>query len=125
MKNFLQKTSIVSLGLLTPMLAFAQAGVLNLLNQVQVIIAAVIPILIGLALLAFMYGILKYLFGGGDKEEAKKVMIGGIIALFVMTSIWGLVSIVRSTVIPNGETNQLRNQDIPQAPKFIISGGNN
>lgn len=120
MKKNLQKLSIVSVSLFTPMLAFAQAGILNFLNQIQVIIAAVIPILIGIALLAFMWGVIKYLFGG-DKEQGKQIMIGGIIALFVMTSIWGLVSIVRSTIVPDGSTNQLKSQDIPQAPRFTVT----
>jgi len=118
MKKILQNASIVSVGLLTPFFAFAQSGVLNLLNQVQVIISAIIPVLIGLALLAFMFGVLKYIFG--KKEEGKTTMLWGIVALFVMTSVWGLVSIVRTTIVPDGATNQLRSQDIPQAPRFIV-----
>lgn len=120
MKNVLSKISILSVGLMTPMFAFAQvqtSGILNLLNKVQGLIAAIIPILIGLALLAFMFGILKYLFSG-DKDSGKTFMIWGIVALFVMTSVWGLVSIIRSTILPDSNSNQLNPADIPQAPRF-------
>ena len=131
MKKTLSKFLVVSVGFLTPIFVFAQAGsrntgtrnnsasgVLNLLDQVQTVIAAVIPILIGLALLAFMWGILLYLFSGGKKEEGRMFMIWGIVGLFVMTSVWGLVAIVRSTVISDSNSNQLDPSDIPQAPQF-------
>jgi uncharacterized membrane-anchored protein len=119
MKKVLSKISIASIGLLTPMFAFAatSSGIILLLDQVQNIIAAVIPVLIGLALLAFMWGILQYLFTQ-NKDQGKFIMIWGIVALFVMTSVWGLVSIVRSTILPNSNTNQLNAVDIPKAPRF-------
>ncbi len=122
MKKFLGKVSVGAVGLLTPVFAFAQSGpdtsgLLVLLDKVQGLIAAIIPILIGLALLTFLWGVLTYLFKK-DKEEGKNFMIWGIIALFVMTSVWGLVSILRSTILPNSQENQLRPGDIPQAPTF-------
>lgn len=122
MKKFLGTLSASSVALLTPVLAFAQSGVdtsglLVLLNKFQQLVAAVIPILIGLALLAFLWGVLTYLFGK-DKAGAKEFMIWGIIALFVMTSVWGLVHILRSTVLPNSQSNQLNPGDIPQIPTF-------
>lgn len=135
MKKTLSKILIGSVGFLTPIFVFAQnqqagralnsqssngagSGVLNLLNEIETVIGAIIPILIGLALLAFMWGILLYLFSGGKKEEGRMFMIWGIVALFVMTSVWGLVAIVRSTVLSDSNSNQLNPADIPQAPQF-------
>lgn len=125
MKKFLGKMSVVSVGILTPVFVFAQggggvntSGLLNLVNKFQELIAAVIPVLIGLALLAFLWGVLMYLFGK-DKDGARDFMIWGIIALFVMTSVWGLVSILRSTILPGGSANnQLRSGDIPTVPTY-------
>lgn len=61
---------------------------------------AVIPLLIGLAVVAFIYGIVKY-FLNPDNEEKRKngksYMLWGIIALFVMVSFWGIVNIFSST----------------------------
>lgn len=118
MKKFLKNSSIVSVGFLTPMLAFANVntgGVLNLLNQAQQVIGATIPVLIGLAVLAFSWGIVKYLFGA-DKEDGKKIMIGGIIAIFVMTSVWGLVGILRGTIFGSNADN-VQNIPIPTIPR--------
>lgn len=34
------------------------------------------------------------------KEEAKTVMVNGIIALFVMVSVWGFITILTNTFVP-------------------------
>jgi hypothetical protein len=122
MKKFLGKVSVVAVGVMIPVFAFAQTvgdtgnGLLYLINRFQQLIQAVIPVLIGLALLGFMWGILQYVFG--KKEDGKNFMIWGIIALFVMTSVWGLVSILRSTILPNSQSNTLDRSDIPTVPAY-------
>jgi hypothetical protein len=59
----------------------------------------VIPLLFVIALLLFFWGIVKYLWSvGAGKEEGKKIMIWGIVALFVMSSIWGLVSFIGTSL---------------------------
>jgi len=66
-------------------------GVLNLL----------IWLLVGVGLLVFIWGILKYIASGGDMEKAKegrRFMILGIIGLAVMLSVWGLVNIITNTL---------------------------
>ncbi len=64
----------------------------------------VIPFLFALALIMFIVGVLKYV-KSGDNEEAREagrgLMLFGIIALFVMTSVWGLVKILYSTIFPS------------------------
>ncbi|HEY5588943.1 MAG TPA: hypothetical protein VIK86_08315 [Candidatus Paceibacterota bacterium] len=68
---------------------------------------AVIPLLIGLAVTAFVYGIIQF-FLNPDNEEKRKAgksyMLWGIIALFVMVSFWGLVGILSNTFTPGGTT---------------------
>jgi hypothetical protein len=64
----------------------------------------VIPFLFGLALVMFLVGIIKYV-KGGDNEEAREagrgLMLFGIIALFVMVAVWGLVKILFATIFPS------------------------
>jgi hypothetical protein len=115
MKKVLQKISIASVGLFTPVLVFAQVntgGISQLLLSIHGIISQVIPVLIALGVLGFMWGIVLYLFGK-QKEEGKMFMIWGIIALFVMTSVWGLVGILRGTLFGSTQDN-VRNVGIPQ-----------
>jgi hypothetical protein len=55
-----------------------------------------IPIVAGIALMVFFYGIAKFIYAlqAGDEggtSDGKEVMKWGIVALFVMVSIWGIV----------------------------------
>lgn len=51
-------------------------------------------ILAALALLVFFWGVVKYIAAAGDekaKDQGKRVMVGGVVALFVLFSVFGLV----------------------------------
>lgn len=55
---------------------------------------------LGLAVLYFMWGVLKYVRRGesdSDAAEGAKMMAYGIFAIFVMISVWGLVTILVNT----------------------------
>jgi hypothetical protein len=47
-----------------------------------------------------MYGVIKYVIAGDvkDKEEGKKFLMWGLIGLFVMVSVWGIVALVSNTL---------------------------
>lgn len=59
-----------------------------------------IPLAFALCLFYFFWGVAKYIRTGAGSEEAakegKKVMIWGIIGLFVAFSIWGIISFIKS-----------------------------
>lgn len=86
-----------------PLLAFAQvrsiqdaAGLItNIINGV------VIPMIFLLAFVLFIWGVVQFfLFGSKDEEAREKgrnYIIGGIIAFFVMMSVWGLANILVNT----------------------------
>lgn len=60
----------------------------------------IIPLIISLGLVYFLWGVSKYVAPGGDDDkikEGKNMMIYGIIGLFFMVSVWGLVAIVTQT----------------------------
>lgn len=64
-----------------------------------------IPLVIGIAVFLFLWGLIKYITAGGDDKavaEARKFMTFGIIALFVMVSVWGLVGILVNTFFSGG-----------------------
>jgi hypothetical protein len=51
-----------------------------------------------LAILFFFYGLALYILKAGDPEaaaEGKSIMIWGILALFVMTSIYGIIGFLQ------------------------------
>ena len=58
------------------------------------IINSLIPIASGLALLAFFFGLAKYIFQADDeeaKEQGRRIMIGGIVALFLIAALGGII----------------------------------
>jgi FtsH-binding integral membrane protein len=58
------------------------------------------------ALLVFLYGVFTLMFVGGANEESRskgrKFMFWGIVSLFVMVSVWGLVNILKTSVFGGG-----------------------
>ena len=82
--------------------------VINIIND------AVIPLVLALALVYFLWGVFQFIMAG-DNEEKKKVgkerMIWGIIALFVMVAVWGLVNILINTFFTE---SALKKPNIPQ-----------
>ncbi len=117
-KTFLK---LGSLGLVAlPALAAAQSigGVLGLLSQASDLINRLIPFVIALAVLVFLWGIFKLITAGGDQEKRKEAtgyIIWGVIGLFVMVSVWGLVNILVTSVNLNNTA--------PNAPGLPNPGG--
>ena len=73
----------------------------SLYEQIINIINRAVGVVIGLAVLAFCWGVVKILFNPDNenlKKEGKGYMLYGIITLFVMTSVWGLVNILSATL---------------------------
>jgi hypothetical protein len=63
------------------------------------LVRSVIPIIVAATLLVFIFGLIKFMRASGDSkaiEEGKTFMIWGIIALFVMLSIWGILNLFYS-----------------------------
>jgi hypothetical protein len=53
-----------------------------------------------LAVLAFIYGAIRFIAGAGDERartEGKQVMVWGVLSLFFMVGIWGIVRIIHAT----------------------------
>ena len=64
------------------------------------LIKLVVPFLFTLATVAFIWGIIQYFLNAENEEKRKKgknFMIWGIISLFVMISMWGLVGVLTNT----------------------------
>ena len=92
-------SSVVSVGLLAlPTLAGAQT-LFNTLGLVSQFLNAAIAIFVTLAILIFFWGLIKYLMGEGaeGKAEGLKIMLMGVITIFVMVSIWGIIRLLQNT----------------------------
>lgn len=95
---------------LLPALVFAQGKITTfegLVNKFITIIKYVVPLIFAIALVAFLWGVFQYFFSGAEKkEEAKDFLLYGIIGLFIMVSVWGLVRILTGTfLLENAQPN--------------------
>lgn len=84
---------------------YAQARTVGGVFQMfQKVLTSVIPVLIGAAVVIFLFGMLRYINAGDQpdaRESGRQFMIFGIVALFVMVSLWGLVSVLSATFVLN------------------------
>lgn len=102
----------------SPMLALAQerlGNVTDLVESIGNIVQIAIPIVAALALLYFFWGLANFILatGSGDedkRDKAKSVMIWGIVALFLIVSVWGIVEFIGDALVIDQDTG---NQQIP------------
>ena len=93
--------AIVTSAAVAPAFVFAQSlietRITSILGTVRVVIFNLIPVAFALAVLYFFYGMAKYILDSGNEEQklaGKNIMINGIIALFVMVSIYGIINLL-------------------------------
>jgi len=105
MKSGISKVVVASLTVmaLAPSFAAAQSlgNIENLLKAIGRLVSLATPIVVGLALLAFFWGLVKYIFSAGEddaKKEGIRLMIGGVIAIFVIVSLVGIVRFIGNAV---------------------------
>ena len=103
----------VSAGVVAPMFAFA-ADVFTVLVVIESIISRIIPIIIAVATIVFLWGMVMYITASGDEKKAgtaKGYISAGLIGLFFMMAIWGIVRALSNTFGIQGE-------GIPAGPGF-------
>jgi hypothetical protein len=98
MKKFIPSVLFVG-----PMIALAQVSgpFGNFLLQLQDILDFLIPLMLSLAVLVFLWGLVKFIANADDegaKESGKNLMVWGMIALFVMVSFWGIIGFVQESL---------------------------
>lgn len=110
----MKKILWLTMGFLAPLISFAQfnpnptaAGqgqnVFTLLSTGQSLMNLLIKVLVGFAVVMIVIGVVRFIMAGasGDEEagkKAKSTILYGVLGLFVITTIWGLVGIVKRTL---------------------------
>jgi uncharacterized membrane-anchored protein len=102
---------------LSPMIALAQGyspnqGVTGLFTLLGGWLKLAVPLLISVAVVYFIYSVFRFMTTADDaeKDKAKKNMVWGIVAIFVMVSVWGLVAILQSTFGTSGVQSTIGTQ---------------
>ncbi|MEK7607362.1 MAG: hypothetical protein AAB484_00315 [Patescibacteria group bacterium] len=97
MKKF---SYFAALSLAFPLSAGAAINtVWDIFGFVKRILDAALPLIIAIAVVWFIWGIFMYVVAIDDekKKAAKDKIIYGIVGLFIMISVWGLVNILVRT----------------------------
>ena len=125
----MKKTALIGFALYAlPLFAFAQtdstqAAAVTLTPLQQLVdsfgglINSLIPILIAIALVVFFFGLVKYVWGSGGAERQKQgrsVMIAGLVALFVMVSVYGIIRLMQDALALDTNTSI----DVPRPPGY-------
>lgn len=94
--NSIKKALPYLLSLATPLFAFAQQA-FSIVSRTQQLINQIIPILLIIGTIVFLWGVIMFLTAGADEEKragARSLMIYGLIGLFVMVAVWGIVNVL-------------------------------
>lgn len=102
-KNYILFASIVIIPSLTN--AATINSLAGLADFFLGITRSLIPIFVTMALVAFFWGTAKFILAAGNeekREEGKKIIIYGIISLFVMITLAGILSFLQATFFGGG-----------------------
>ena len=79
----------------------------SLICKFNEILGAILPLLIALGVVLFVWGVIAYVIASDEEAKAagKNRMIYGIVGLAVIVGLWGLVRIVTNTFGLNNVTN--------------------
>jgi hypothetical protein len=116
MKKFISAGFILAT---VPFISSAAAGdpqaanAFSIFGTIGSILSFVIPILITLAVVYFVWGVIQYTVSTDEeaKKKAKSGIIQGLIGLFVILSFWGIVRVIQNTFGVSGV--QLNSGDVP------------
>lgn len=122
MKNFIRAAGVASF-VFAPVFVLASSTrtLGDAINAFGDLIGILTPIIVAIALLAFFWGLAMYVlnFSGEDKDKKKgrDMMVYGILVLFVMISVWGLVQLLQNQFLGTGGSgvdSELGSTEIPR-----------
>ena len=96
--NFISKISLAFI-IVGPLLSYAAMdNIKDLIADTEEIVASLIVVAFAMGLLVFLWGLVKFIYAVGDepkaKENGRQLMVWGVVALFVMTSVYGLTTFI-------------------------------
>ncbi len=113
------QSKLLLLTLLAPSFTFAQSKSLKDLAQlVAEYLNIALSLIIGLAVVVFVWNVFIYFFTEKDKTEAGKYVLFSVIGFFVILSFWGIVAIFINTL-------KLDNRQPSSLPSLFNPNGSN
>jgi uncharacterized membrane protein HdeD (DUF308 family) len=112
---------------LMPSLALAQYGTgsagggaqdaSGILSTVLTLVDQATFVIVAIAILVFIYGIVRYVIANNEeaKANAQRLILYGVIGLFAIVAVWGLVNFLANTT---GIGSGVDAPELPCAPGF-------
>lgn len=102
MINAFEKTKKILpfVGLGIPFTVMAATDLISILFTFKSILNYLVPILVVVALVMFIWGVIQYIASGTDatkRAEARNLILYGVIGLFAIVAVWGLVEVIIET----------------------------
>lgn len=72
----------------------------GILDAIKSLIGVIFPVILAVAVIVVIWGIFKFILNAGDEEARKtgrSLILWGIVGIFLMLSVWGLVNILLGT----------------------------
>ena len=93
----------------------AQGTLLGVLCRVGQILNSVVPVLVALGVVYFVWGVISYVIAGDEEAKAKgrNKIIYGIIGLAVIVAMWGLVRILTNSFGNVSNSGQITLPTVP------------
>jgi len=103
-------------------------GIGAIICKIHQILNTIVPVLVALGVVWFVWGVVTYMIGGDEesKKKGKSRIVYGIIGLAVIVGLWGLVNIVVETFDLSGgykSTSVLVSQPKESTKVFICELG--
>jgi Type IV secretion system pilin len=96
--------------------SYGGSGLFGLIGLAQNLLTQAAPLLVGVALLAFFWFLVMFIWKGSESSDeqakGKKGMLYSILALFVMASIWGIIGFM-GTVLGINQGGTMSGFNIP------------
>lgn len=90
----------LALALALPVVLHAQDTFASLVDRVINIMTLLIPLILVIGVLIFIWNATKLTFGAGENEvrtKGKRALFWGVVVLFMFVSIWGIIQLVVRT----------------------------
>ena len=106
--------ALLAMPMVTLAVTDPSGNVSSVLGLIEMIVGRLIPILVAFSLITFIWGLIRFLLSDDEekRKSGKQIMLWGIIALFVIVSIWGIVQYIASVFGVDGTTTV----NTPQVP---------
>lgn len=117
----MKKVIVLVSSFILPVIASAQiysnaTTVGGILDTIRTLVNQAVFVLVAIGILVFVYGIVMYVISKDEaaKENARNLIIYGVIGLFAIVAVWGLVNVLANTFGVGGGVTATDAGGIPQ-----------